>query len=202
MSVTSLCGPVVESGIQHPLRNMSLASANERAVEIANGSSNLVSPNGTIAPDKIGRLGFRPKINRELDHPGMLSASSHQPPQPPGMGIRTQQRFGLPAFRDCVAVIDSGRGPPFMDERGMPFPNSRIVSLYDDGRLPFHEYEHPQGDEAIRIRHVWSTRPSITQRRFFLFRNLVLDGRMWFKKIFFSVITLLPFHVALVEGNR
>lgn len=122
-----------------------------------------------MAPEKIGRLGFRPKINRELDHPSVLSGIPQQPLQPPIVGmIRAQQRFSVPPFRESVPVINSGRGAVFMDERGLPFPNSRIVSLYDNGRLPFHEYEHPQGDEAIRIRHVWSTRPSIAQRRFFL----------------------------------
>lgn len=168
MSAPSLCSPVVESGTQNSLRNMPLVSTNERSVEMASGSNNHIPPNGAVASEKIGRLGFRPKINRELDHPGMLSGIPQQPPQPPMMGMmRTQQRFGIPPFRDGMPVIDSVRGAPFVDERGLPFPNSRIVSLYDDGRLPFHEYEHPQGDEAIRIRHVWSTRPSINQRRFF-----------------------------------
>ncbi|EJW86278.1 hypothetical protein WUBG_02810 [Wuchereria bancrofti] len=165
MSAPSLCGPVVESGAQNPLRNVSLVTANERTAEIASGSSNHILPSGTGAPENIGRLGFRPK-NRELDHSGLLSGISQQPPQPPMMGLmRTQQRFGIPPFRDGVPIMDNARGAPFLDERGMPFPNSRIVSLYDDGRLPFHEYEHPQGDEAIRIRHVWSTRPPTTQRR-------------------------------------
>ncbi|CAG9538083.1 unnamed protein product [Cercopithifilaria johnstoni] len=166
MSAPSLCGPVIESGAQNPLRNMALVNTNERAIEIASASDSHIPPNGTVGPEKIGRLGFRPKINRELDHPGMLSGIAQQPPQPPMMGMmRAQQRFGMPLFRDSVPIIDGSRGAPFMDERGLQFPNSRIVSLYDDGRLPFHEYEHPQGDEAIRIRHVWSTRPSITQRR-------------------------------------
>uniref|UniRef100_A0A0R3RWW5 PUM-HD domain-containing protein n=1 Tax=Elaeophora elaphi TaxID=1147741 RepID=A0A0R3RWW5_9BILA len=164
MSAPSLCGPVVESGAPNPLRSISLVSTNDRGVEIASGSNNHIPPNGTVAPEK-GRLGFRPKANRELDHPGMLSGVPQQPPQPPVMGLmRTQQRFGMPPCRDGAPILDS-RGVPFIDERGSPFPNSRVVSLYDDGRLPFHEYEHPQGDEAIRIRHVWSTRPSITQRR-------------------------------------
>ncbi|KAL3986111.1 hypothetical protein ACH3XW_41385 [Acanthocheilonema viteae] len=168
ISAPSLCGSVVESGTQNSLRNVSLVrDTNERAVEIASGSNSHISPNGTVvAPEKIGRPGFRPKINLELDHPDMLSGIPQQPPQPPMMGMmRAHQRFGVPPFRDSVPIIDSSRGAPFIDERGLPFPNSRIVSLYDDGRLPFHEYEHPQGDEAIRIRHVWSTRPSITQRR-------------------------------------
>ncbi|EFO19131.1 hypothetical protein LOAG_09364 [Loa loa] len=166
MSAPSLCGPVADSGVQNPLRSISLVSTNERVVEIASGSNSHIPPNGTVVPEKIGRMGFRPKVNRELDHPGMLSGIPQQPPQPPMTGMmRVQQRFGIPPFRDGVPIMDSGRGAPFVDERGMPFPNSRVVSLYDDGRLPFHEYEHPQGDEAIRIRHVWSTRPSITQRR-------------------------------------
>ncbi|KAK6109226.1 hypothetical protein QQG55_35160 [Brugia pahangi] len=166
MSAPSLCGAIGESGTQNPLRNISLVTTNERTAEIASGSSNHILPSSTGAPENIGRLGFRPKINRELDHSGLLSGIPQQPPQPPMMGMmRTQQRFGIPPFRDGVSIMDNARGAPFLDERGMPFANSRIVSLYDDGRLPFHEYEHPQGDEAIRIRHVWSTRPPVTQRR-------------------------------------
>ncbi|KAM3716248.1 UPF0307 protein [Dirofilaria immitis] len=142
LSASSLCGPVIEAGTQNQLRNMSLLNTNERSMEMASGSNNHVPSNG------------------------MLSGIPQQPPQPPMMGMmRTQQRFGMPPFRDGVPIMDNSRGAPFMDERGLSFPNSRIVSLYDDGRLPFHEYEHPQGDEAIRIRHVWSTRPSATQRR-------------------------------------
>ncbi|VDK74747.1 unnamed protein product [Onchocerca ochengi] len=166
LSVPSLCSSIIEAGTQNPLRNVSLVNTNERPMEMASGSNNHIPSNGTMVSEKIGRLEFRPKLNRDLNHPGMLPGIPQQPPQPPMMGMmRAQQRFGVPSFRDSVPIMDNSRGAPFIDERGLSFPNSRIVSLYDDGRLPFHEYEHPQGDEAIRIRHVWSTRPSATQRR-------------------------------------
>lgn len=69
-----------------------------------------------------------------------------------------------------VVPFPDERGLLFPDERGLLFPNNRLISMYDDGRLPFHEYEHPQGEDAIRIRHVWNTRSLIYQKRLFVMK--------------------------------
>ncbi|VDN17196.1 unnamed protein product [Gongylonema pulchrum] len=124
--------------------------------------------NGNMVSREHGALSFGPRFAPEMEHSG---PSAGGVPRLAHLSSSRSHRYVGPSLRDGflhmddrgTSFLDSGCSP-FLPERGMPFSNSRIVSMYDDGRLPFHQYEHLQGEDAIRIRHVWNTRSSTHQK--------------------------------------